>query len=203
MKLIKFVLAIIFLFLLTSFLVSIYLGPDKLRFCNEPSSGGDCAKVDAIVVVSGGDTKARTAEAIKLYKQGYAPVIVFSGAAADKSGPSNAKVMQRQAMDAGVPWQATKIEERSETTGENAENTMRMAKQNGYKSIILVTSAYHQRRALLEFNYYGKGVDIKPHPVSEDKDWNRYWFLTPWGWNLAISEIIKSSIAATSGVDRT
>ena len=43
---------------------------------------GDCRKADAIVVVSGGDTNARTDEAIKLYKEGWAPLIVVSGAAA-------------------------------------------------------------------------------------------------------------------------
>lgn len=203
MKLIKIILAAVFLFLLTSFLVSAYLGPDKLRFCSEPSSSGDCSSVDAIVVVSGGDTSARTAEAIKLYKSGYAPVIIFSGAAADKSGPSNAKAMQQQAINAGIPTRATAIEEYSNTTGENAENTMQLVQGRGYKSIILVTSGYHQRRALIEFNSYGKGVDIRPHPVAEDKDWNRYWFLTPRGWSLATSEIVKSAIAATGGVDRT
>ena len=203
MRIVKIILTLVLLFLLTAFLVSAYLGPDKLRFCGEPSASGDCAKADAIVVVSGGDTKARTAEAIKLYKQGYAPVVVLSGAAADKSGPSNAKVMQRQAIDSGVPGEATIIEEHSETTGENAENTMQILKSRGYKSIILVTSAYHQRRALIEFNYYGGGVDVRPHPVAEDSDWNRYWFFTPGGWNLAISEIVQSSIAATGGVDRT
>ena len=63
---------------------------------------GDCRKADAIVAVSGGDTNARTDEAIKLYKEGWAPLIVVSGAAAaDKTGPSNAKAMYQRAINSG------------------------------------------------------------------------------------------------------
>ena len=45
------------------------------------------AKVDAIVAISGGETDARTAEAIKLYKDGWATHIIFSGAALDPNSP--------------------------------------------------------------------------------------------------------------------
>jgi uncharacterized SAM-binding protein YcdF (DUF218 family) len=111
--------------------------------------------------------------------------------------------MQLQAVAAGVPGTSILLEEASETTGENAKNTMALVKERGYASIILVTSAYHQRRALLEFQRYGGGVDVRSHPVAEDKDWNRFWFLTPWGWNLALSEIVKSSVTAAGGTDRS
>ena len=50
-------------------------------------------KADAIIVVSGGDTKGRTMHGIDLYEQGWAPKLVFSGAALDPKSASNAKVM--------------------------------------------------------------------------------------------------------------
>lgn len=210
MKLIKIILAGIMLFLLVSLGVTLYLGPDALRFCSAPekNAAGKCGTVDAIVVISGGDTTARTDEAIELYKKGWAPTLIFSGAAADKSGPSNAKAMQIQAANAGVPGGAMMIEELSNTTDQNAEYVMKMVKSEGYKSIILVTSAYHERRALLQFSHFSalsptQKIEIIPHPVPEDKDWNRYWWLTPWGWNLALNEIIKSAIVITGGVDRS
>lgn len=202
MRLVKIAVGLFILFLITSLVVTVYLGPNDLRFCSAPSGTGNCKKADAIVVISGGDTTARTAEGIKLYKAGYASMLILSGAAADKSGPSNAQVMQQQAIDAGVPASSTLLEENSETTGQNAQNTMALVKQRGYSSIILVTSAYHQRRALLEFQRYGKGIAIRSHPVAEDKDWNRFWFLTPWGWSLAGSEIVKSIITAAGGAER-
>lgn len=212
MKLIKIILTSLILFLLVSLSVTMYLGPDALRFCSGPVSGadvsGDCSTADAIVVISGGDTVARTNEAISLYKKGWAPVIIFSGAAADKSGPSNARAMQMQAVEAGVAGGNTLIEELSTTTNENADYVMKMVKSNGYKSIILVTSAYHERRALLQFEHFAtvsntQKISIRPHPVPEDKDWNRFWWLTPWGWNLAINEMVKAAIVTTGGVDRS
>lgn len=210
MKFVKFMLLAAILFLLFTVGVTSYLGPDALRFCGSPqkNSTGNCAPADAIVVISGGDTAARTEEAIKLYNKGWAPVIIFSGAAADKTGPSNAKAMQAQAISAGVTNSSTIIEELSNTTDQNAENVMELAKERGFRSLILVTSAYHERRALLQFEHYaglanGEKVSVRPHPVAEDKDWNRYWWLTPWGWNLAVNEILKSAVVSTGGVDRT
>lgn len=203
MRFLKIILSVIVVFLLAALLIGIYLGPDDLRFCNTPGASGKCGKVDAIVVISGGDTVARTAEAVKLYKAGYADVLVLSGAAADKSGPSNAATMRRQAIDAGVPGDATLIEEHSETTDQNASNTVELLKDRGYTSFIVVTSAYHQRRADFAFKHYAPTMIVRSHPVAEDKDWNRFWFMTPWGWNLAISEMIKSAVAATGGVDRS
>lgn len=208
MKLIKILLASLILFLLIAFAITLYLGPDALRFCSSPVANAtdNCSSVDAIVVISGGDTVARTNEAIALYKKGWAPIMIFSGAAADKTGPSNAKAMQTQAIDAGVAGKNTIIEEKSDTTNQNAEFVMDIVKNQGYKSIILVTSAYHERRALLQFEHYAvvpnaPKINIRPHPVPEDKDWNRFWWLTPWGWSLATNEIIKGVIVTTSGVD--
>lgn len=210
MKLIKILLACVILFLLVSLGITAYLGPDALRFCSSPVSGdtGNCGTADAIVVISGGDTVARTNEAIALYKKGWAPTIIFSGAAADKTGPSNAKAMQAQAIDAGVARSSTIIEEQSSTTDQNGEYVMKIVKAQGYKSIILVTSAYHERRALLQFEHFAsisqtEKVSIRPHPVAEDKDWSRFWWLTPWGWNLAANELIKGAIVTTGGVDRS
>ena len=76
--------------------LSYYLSPDDLKDCPRPGSE-QCQKAGAIIVISGGDTEARTAEAVKLYQAGWAPTIILSGAAADKSGPSNAAAMRKQA----------------------------------------------------------------------------------------------------------
>src|SRR6266542_2939374 len=55
------------------------------------------AKSDAIVAISG-DTGARAETAIALWKQGYAPIIVFSGAAIDPESVSSAEIMRREAL---------------------------------------------------------------------------------------------------------
>jgi uncharacterized SAM-binding protein YcdF (DUF218 family) len=197
----KIIIAAIVFFALVVWAIAAWLGPDDLSGCGtRPTDKKGCAAAQAIVVVSGGDTAARTEEAIKLYRNGWAAVIIFSGAAADKSGPSNAESMRTQAIAEGIPAGNTVVETTSETTEQNAENTVALLHQNDITSIILVTSAYHERRALLEFQKRTASVAIRAHPVHEDKDWNRFWFVSPYGWSLAGSELVKSFIAAAGGV---
>jgi uncharacterized SAM-binding protein YcdF (DUF218 family) len=173
-------------------LVSIYLQPNSFIGCNAtPNESNECAVSDAIVVVSGGDTQARTEAGIHLFKNGWAETLIFSGAAQDKTGPSNAEAMQRQAVQAGVPISATIIDEYSESTQQNAVNTKTIFADRGYSDIILVTSGYHQRRASLEFNKRAETVIIRNYPVTQDSDWGWYWWMTPRGWWLAGGELVK------------
>lgn len=171
--------------------LGMYLAPNDLSSCTaHPTEASPCQPADAIVAVSGGDTIARTKEAIKLYQNGWAPVLIFSGAAQDKSGPSNAEAMRREARTEGVPDSAILIEQESTTTKQNAENTQNIFAQNNITSVILVTSGYHQRRAGLEFKQ-STNVSVRNHPVASDDQWSNTWWLTPIGWFLAISEVTK------------
>lgn len=173
--------------------LSMYLQPNSFIGCSDkPMADTACAKADAIVVVSGGDTETRTAAGIELYKNGWAEYLVLSGAAYDKSGPSNAAAMKMQAEDAGVPESAILIDEDSVNTQQNAENTQSIFKENDFQNVILVTSGYHQRRASLEFNKgAGDSVTIRNYPVLNDDDWGWYWWMTPRGWWLAGGEVAK------------
>jgi len=185
---------IIFPILLVAIIVglSIYLQPDDLRTCNDKlSSSSPCTVVDAVVAVSGGDTNARTDEAIRLYKNGWSDTLVFSGAAQDKSGMSNAAAMQARAISAGVPESSILLDEYSATTKQNAENVQTIFASRNIRSIVLVTSGYHQRRASLEFAKRASSVTVINHPVSQDKDWSMWWWTNPRGWYLAVSELVK------------
>ena len=182
--------------LIVAFIVGIprYLGPDDLTQCAEPALG-TCAPADAIVVVSGGDTNARVQQGVSLFKQGWGKQLVFSGAAADQTGLSNALAMKKYAVKLGVSESFISIEEFSRTTEENALNTSRFIKQNNLSRIILVTSAYHQRRASLEFERrLGKEIVVINKPVAEDRQWSAAWWLTPVGWWLVGGELAKITI---------
>lgn len=182
--------------------IGVYLSPDDLVDC---TAGPDaqksaCAPSDAIVVVSGGDTSARTDEAIRLFNDGWAPIIVFSGAAADKRGPSNAAVMRDQAIASGVPAEATIVEDISETTRQNAKQVKLHLAENDIGDVILVTSGYHMRRAGLEFiKELGGDITLRRHPVSTDSQWSALWWLTPWGWGLALGELVRIAVFYIGG----
>jgi uncharacterized SAM-binding protein YcdF (DUF218 family) len=173
--------------------LGIYLAPNDLAGCGDmPTDVSPCISSDAIVAVSGGDTSARTREAIELYKNGWAPKLIFSGAAYDKTGPSNAEAMRREARSLGVPDGDIITEELGETTKQNAEKTQDILERNEVSSVILVTSAYHQRRAGLEFAKRASGmVEVRNHPVASDNQWSMWWWTTPAGWYLAVGEFVK------------
>ncbi len=172
--------------------LSMYLEPNDIKHCGStPNTHTPCQSVDAIVVVSGGDTNARTDQALTLYQAGWSHTLIFSGAAQDKSGPSNAAAMRARAVAAGVPQSHILLDEVGATTQQNAENTEAIFARNSIGSIILVTSGYHQRRALLEFHKAAPGVHIVNSPVVTDKDWSAWWWLTPRGWWLALGEFFK------------
>ena len=134
-------------------------------------------KSDAIVAISG-DTGARATTAIALWKQGYAPVIVFSGAAIDPDSVSSAEIMRREALRQGVPENATIIEPVSATTEENASEVAKLMVQRKIRSAILVTSPYHQRRAALLFTraFEPARLVLRNYP-ARDPEWNPdFWW---------------------------
>ncbi len=149
-------------------------------------------KADAIVAISGGETQERALEAIKLYQQGWAPVIIFSGAAADSSGPSNANAMANQAEQAGVPAADILLDNTSANTEQNATNVAAIIQQHGYKSIILVTSPYHQRRADIVFRRaLGSSFVIIDHSAV-DTGWRRSdWWATSQSRQITFAELSK------------
>jgi len=197
----KLIIAILTILLIAVTGISWYLQPNDLRDCKKtPGIEDKCQAVGAIVAISGGDTDARANWAINLYKRGWGSKLIFSGAASDKLGPSNAAVMKKLAVDSGVPERDIYIDEKSETTGENAKNVAKIFEENSIETAILVTSGYHQRRANLEFSRYVSGTTVFDSPVLIDKDWSFWWWTSLRGWWLAVSELVKIVIFFVVGV---
>ena len=93
------------------------------------------------------------------------------------------------------------MDERSETTKQNAQEVASIIAQRGIKRVILVTSGYHMRRALAEFSAQLPHVELRAHPTAHDKHWSAWWWLTPWGWWLAVGELLRIGLFAL-GVSR-
>lgn len=176
------------IFVLAIIGISVFLAPNDLAKCDlEPSVAEGCAAVDAIVAVSGGDTAARAKSAIELYKNGWAEILIFSGAAADPNSPSNAASMRKLAIENGVPAGAILLDEVSNTTKQNAENSAKILASRNLKKVILTTSPYHQRRVILEFQAVAPNVEFRSSPAA-DSSWN-WWWISPVGWWRAFSEL--------------
>ncbi|MFC1656568.1 YdcF family protein [Patescibacteria group bacterium] len=152
------------------------------------------AKVDAIVVISGGETKARTHEGADLYFRKYSDNIIFSGAAEDQdeSGVSNAQTMADIATELGVNKDDMILEETSDTTYQNAQEVEKILEENNWNSIILVTSPYHQKRAYFSFKKaLGEKFAIINRSAT-DSTWRKNgWWKTKQGWYLSLNEIQK------------
>jgi len=186
------------------FALSVFLSPDSLAVCDGQPNNGDnrCKSSDVIVAISGGDTAARARKAVQLYQEGWAPRIIFSGAAADPQSPSNAKVMSNIAIDAGVPASAILLEQDSTNTAENAKNVAEIVDQNDWHDVILVSENYHLRRAGMMFDAAIKcnldaagtraeageeacaATTVRTTAALQDN----WWWVKPHGWMLEAQE---------------
>jgi uncharacterized SAM-binding protein YcdF (DUF218 family) len=90
----------------------------------------------------GDSLRARTLQAVELFKQGAAPVIICSGGIGERA-PSEAAAAARLAIEHGVPVQAIVLEEQSRTTRENCRNTAAICRARGWTRVIAVSDPYH------------------------------------------------------------
>ncbi len=110
----------------------------------------DLKPADLIVVLAGDNNGERVAYGVELFKQGCAPKMLMSG------GPlqwhlTSAEWMKKQAVSLGVPPGMILLQDRSLSTLEDVLLTIPIIRENGFKSILLVTSPTHSRRALWVF----------------------------------------------------
>jgi len=131
-----------------------------------------------VIVVLAGEQEERVIYGIKLFKDGWARkdrIIMAGGPLVWKY--TWAALMKEQAESLGIPGTKILTENESRSTEEDALYTKEILKKNGFKSIILVTSSYHSRRAALIFKrVLGSEIRIISAPV--DDSWfsvNDWW----------------------------
>ncbi|MCU0641634.1 MAG: YdcF family protein [Candidatus Margulisbacteria bacterium] len=137
-------------------------------------------RADLIIVLSGDNNGERVAEAVGLYKAGYAPRLLMSG------GPlawhlTAAQWMKKQAVESGVPAAAISLQAESRSTLEDAIFSLPQVKESGARSVILVTSPYHSRRAAVVFRkvFAPAGIRVISYPCrrsefNPDRWWTRH-----------------------------
>lgn len=139
---------------------------------------------------------ARVATAVRLQRRLGVPVIV-AGGRVFRGKAAEAPIVGRVLLDLGVPADRIILEERSRDTRENAAYAAEIARRAGYGHAVLVTSAYHMRRAAMEFRR--AGLPATPCPaVFQTWPGKRYGpeDILPDPWSLRRSSIALRERAA-------
>jgi uncharacterized SAM-binding protein YcdF (DUF218 family) len=87
--------------------------------------------------------------------------VIVSGGNPQRHRATEAETYLPYLLRQQVPRADIVLEDRSLTTYENARNVSAILGQSRYDTVILVTSAYHMPRALLDFHRFG----LAPQPV--------------------------------------
>jgi uncharacterized SAM-binding protein YcdF (DUF218 family) len=164
----------------------------------------DLPHADALVVLSGSSTYVeRTRLAAELWKAGRAPEVVLTNdgqkggwSSAEQRNPFFVERANRELVEAGVPARCV-IALPQVVTGTHDEAVLvrEYVESRGFSSILLVTSAYHSRRALwtAETVFAGSRVKIGLDSASfgqQTPSPATWWF--HWaGWRGVAGEYVK------------
>ncbi|MBP1730557.1 MAG: hypothetical protein H6Q55_986 [Deltaproteobacteria bacterium] len=135
-------------------------------------------QADAIVVLGGGvlenapdpdgpgvvsaDSLARLYGAYRAHSAIKKPIIISAGQVFGRQ--PEAEVSRRVLLKWGVAPQNVIVEIRSRDTAENALYTAEICQRKNWRKVVLVTSAYHMRRAVILFNRHLR--EIVPYPTD-------------------------------------
>ena len=98
-----------------------------------------------------------------LYQLTKLPVIVSGGQVFPDDG-NEAQIAKRELILLGVPANKILMEDKSKNTAQNALYTNQLLKQNGFRHPLLITSAFHMARAVMDFKH--QGVAVVPYPTD-------------------------------------
>ena len=162
---------------------------------------------DAIIVLSGSYVyRERTRKAAELYKRGVAPRILITNDG-ERSGWSQkeqtnipyVELEQRELIAAGVPPEAISVlTELVAGTDEEAKELAKNLDTYSIRSVVVVTSTYHSRRALWTFDRilasHDVAIGIEHAGMSERTPNPNYWWLKARGWQMVAGEYVKSVV---------
>lgn len=193
-------------FILLLFLIWLFLAPFLAeRLIIEKS----LEKADAILVLGGSSVYLeRTQKAAELFKKGIASKIYLTDdgeeagwSKIEKRNPPYVELARNSLVSQGVPAENIEILEPQVTgTIYEARVLLQKAKSANLKSVLIVTSAYHTRRAFSTFqrifaeNNQPTEIGITSPPTGEQTPPPFSWWLSGKGWNFVAGEYVKSVV---------
>lgn len=123
-------------------------------------------KDDTYNSLSFGNATDRLTEGLILYKKGIIKKIIISGGSGSLVDDTRESALAKKFLVkyCAVPDSAVLIDTISRNTYENAVESKKLVESTGLKSLIMITSAWHMRRAEACFKKVGLDVDI--HPID-------------------------------------
>lgn len=162
-------------------------------------------RADAILILSGSSVYLeRTQKAAQVYRQGVAPRILLTDdgehagwSRAERTNPKFVELAKNNLIAAGVaPENIEILPAPVSGTIDEAEALRGKIEQTGWKSVLIVTSAYHTRRSLWTFEKILKNNDVQigivSPPTGEQTPPPFVWWLTKRGWGMVAEEYVKA-----------
>ncbi len=166
-------------------------------------------KADAIVILSGSsEFTDRTRAAAAIFKSGISPTVILTDDGL--RGPWNDKLRRNPTFAERTRWDLIELGVREEAievlpgvvqgTNDEANVLVREIAERGIKSVILVTSAYHSRRALSSFEraMQRRHISLVVGVQSPPQRPGTFWWLTAGGWGTVGLEWVKTAYYSIS-----
>lgn len=159
---------------------------------------------DAIVVLSGSSTLSeRTQHAAHLYSQNRSKRILLTTdnrqggwSAAEQRNPYFYEIAVNELLRLGVPSEHVEVVKPPvQSTWDEALLVSDYSKTHNFRSILIVTSSYHSRRALWTFRTLFRDgnthVGLDPVKTGIQTPPPATWWLHASGWQLVVVEYLK------------
>lgn len=111
----------------------------------------------------GDSLRARSLQAVALYRRGLAKHIICTGGRANQEPVTEALSASNLAIIQGVSPSNIHLETSSTNTWENAVNAVGICRQEGWTHVIVVSDPYHLWRAYRDFR--SQGLTVYPSPA--------------------------------------
>jgi uncharacterized SAM-binding protein YcdF (DUF218 family) len=159
---------------------------------------------DAIVVLSGSSTYLERADwAARLYREGRAPVVILTDDklisgwnGAEERNPYFYELAAKELQKRGVPAEKIRIVSQPALgTYYESLNVREYASSHKLRRLLIVTSAYHSRRALWSMRRACEGTEMEIGVDGPSPGWQTpsawTWWMHRWGWKVVAGEYLK------------
>jgi uncharacterized SAM-binding protein YcdF (DUF218 family) len=172
---------------MVTFVIVIFLGGFILFASTIPREEDESHRsADGIVALTGG--ASRIADAVELLTAGRGQRLLISGV--NPSTTPGELIRLTPELEKLFACCVDLGHQALNTTG-NAMEIAQWTREHQFRSIIVVTSAWHMPRALVELERELTGVELIPHAVVSDRMRDEPWWANPQTVRLLLIEYVK------------